>query len=214
MKMPRSKSRRIAFSVIHVISSGALKCVCSTTSLPHLAPALDDGGERVEPLLSVMSFIGMIAGPLVAKRMRRRCGMSSSALPISSMFLGASWYTSPPEITMSSSSGRHADVLERLLPLLGRLGQRDLVDVFRVGADRVAARAEAAVDRAGVQRQKERFVDVPVHEARNRRVFLLVQRVERQPRMVGQQRRGQRDELPANRVVDRIAPIDERDGVG
>ena len=35
-----------------------------------------------------MSFIGMIAGPLVAKRMRRTCGMSSSALPISSMFFG------------------------------------------------------------------------------------------------------------------------------
>ena len=27
VKMPRSKSMRIAFSVIHVISSGALKCV-------------------------------------------------------------------------------------------------------------------------------------------------------------------------------------------
>jgi hypothetical protein len=38
----------------------------------------------------VMSFIGMIAGPLVAKRRRRRCGMSSKALPISSMFLGES----------------------------------------------------------------------------------------------------------------------------
>ena len=67
---------------------------------------------------------------------------------------------------MSSSSGRSRDVLERALPaLLGGL-ERDLLDLVGVDADRVAARAEAAVDRAGVEREEQRLVGIAVREAR------------------------------------------------
>src|SRR5581483_12294296 len=64
------------------------------------------------------------------------------------------------------------DVLERVFPLLGRLGQRDFVDVLGVGADCVRTRAETAVDRTRIERQEERLVDVAVDEARNRGVVL------------------------------------------
>jgi hypothetical protein len=40
--------------------------------------------------------------------MRRTFGAASSASPISSICAGRSWYASPPEMTMSSSSGRDA----------------------------------------------------------------------------------------------------------
>ena len=110
---------------------------------------------------------------------------------------------------MSSSSGRSRDVVEGILPLLGRLGQRNFVDVLGVGADRVAARAEPAVDRADVERQEERLIDVAMDESGHRRVFLLVQRVERQARMIGQRRRGKRNELAADRIADRVVPIDQ-----
>ena len=109
---------------------------------------------------------------------------------------------------MSSSSGRSAIYSNASSHCFGRLGERDFVDVLGVGADRVAARAEAAVDRARVERQKQRLVDVAVNEARHRRVVLLVQRVERQARMVGQQRAGERNELPPDRIVVRIVPVD------
>ncbi len=109
--------------------------------------------------------------------------------------------------------GPSRDVCERVLPLLGRLGQRHFVDVLGVGADRVAARAEAAVHRTDVERQKERLVDVAVDQPGHRRVLLFVQRVERQARMIGKKRRGERNELPPDRVVDRIVPIDEGDRI-
>ena len=76
--------------------------------LVQLAAALDDAVSASSHSSSVRIFIGMTAGPLVAKRMRRTFGISSSALPISSTFFGGSWYASPPEMTMSSSSGRSA----------------------------------------------------------------------------------------------------------
>ena len=59
--------------------------------LVQLAAALDDRGQRVEPLVSVMSFIGITAGPLVANRMRRMFGISSSRLPISVIWRALSW---------------------------------------------------------------------------------------------------------------------------
>ena len=138
--------------------------------------------------MCVTIFIGMTAGPLVAKRMRRTCGMSSSALPMSSMFLGAQLVGVAAGDDDVLELRPLRNVLERVLPLLGRLGQRDFVHVLGVGADRIAARAEAAVDRADVERKKECFIHVAVHEAGNRRIFLFVQRIERQARMIGQQR--------------------------
>ena len=51
-------------------------------------------------------FCGITAGPLVAKRMRRTWSIASSVSPICVICSARSWYASPPEMTMSSSSGR------------------------------------------------------------------------------------------------------------
>ena len=47
--------------MIHVISSGALKCVCSTTSLPIVRPRSTTPVSASSQAASVISFIGMIA---------------------------------------------------------------------------------------------------------------------------------------------------------
>ena len=75
------------------------------------------------------------------------------------------------------------------LPALGADLELDLLDLFGVDADRVAARAEAAVDGAGVERQEQRLVGVAVGEPRDRRVGLLVERVEVELGMIGQEAR-------------------------
>jgi hypothetical protein len=109
--------------------------------------------------------------------------------------------------------GPAADVVEGALPALLVDVQLDLLDLFRVDADRVAARAEAAVDRAGVERQEERLVDVAVGQAGHRRVGLLAQGVEPELGMVLEQPRRQWHELPAQRIAVRVAPVDERQQV-
>jgi hypothetical protein len=69
--------------VIAVSSRGWLKWVCSTTSLWSLRPRSTIAVSASTHSSSVMSFIGITAGPLVAKRMRRTLSQSRSALPIS-----------------------------------------------------------------------------------------------------------------------------------
>ncbi len=106
--MPRSKSRFIASSVMPVISFGWLKCVCSTTSLCCLRPCSTTRVSASTQGSSVRIFCGMTAGPLVAKRRRRMFGIASRASPISLICVARKLYVSPPEMTMSSSSGREA----------------------------------------------------------------------------------------------------------
>ena len=86
---------------------------------------------------------------------------------------------------MSSISGREAMYSNASCHCLGVLASANFVDVLGVGADRVRARAEAAIDRTDVQRKEERLVDIAVHQPGDRRVVLLVQRIERQARVIG-----------------------------
>ena len=81
----------MAASVMAVISPGWLKWVWSTTSLCSLRPLRDDLGERVDHSSSVRIFCGITARPLVAKRIRRTCGMSSRRLPILRICSASSW---------------------------------------------------------------------------------------------------------------------------
>jgi hypothetical protein len=90
-----------------------------------------------------------------------------------------------------------AQVLERQLPTLGLGAQVVLGDAIRVDPDRVRARAEAAVHWAQVEREKQRFVWIAVHETGHLLVVLLVQRVEPHERMVGQLLGAERQELLA-----------------
>ena len=111
---------------------------------------------------------------------------------------------------MSSSSGSRGDVRERARPaLLVRL-ERDLLHVLRVDPDGVAAGAEAAVDRAGVEREEERLVDVPMGEPRYRRVGLLVEGIEVQLRVVGEEARREGKKLDPQRIGVGVGPVDER----
>ncbi len=96
---------------------------------------------------------------------------------------------------MSSSSGRDAMYANARSQRSSFDLELDLLDLVGVDADGVAARAEAAVDRAGVERQEQRLVGVAVREPGDRRVGLLVQRVEVELRVIGQEARRERDEL-------------------
>ena len=69
--------------MIAVISFGWLKCVWITTSLWSLRPRSTTAVSASTHSVSVISFIGITAGPLVANRMRRMFGISRSRLPIS-----------------------------------------------------------------------------------------------------------------------------------
>jgi hypothetical protein len=95
------------------------------------------------------------------------------------------------------------------LPAFQADAELDLFHFLGVHAHRVAARAESTIDRAGIERQKEGFVRIAVGEAGNRRVGLLVQRVETELRVIRQKARAERDELCAQRVGIRILPVDE-----
>ena len=111
--------------------------------------------------------------------------------------------------------GARGDVAEDVLPA-ARVGlERELLQLalIDIGADRVAACAEAAVDGAGVEREEERLVGVAMREALHRCVVLLVERVELQLRVVGQDRAADRDELTTKRVLVGVAPVDEREEV-
>ena len=182
--------------------------------MPSLRPCSTTAVSASSQARSVRIFIGMTAGPLVAKRMRRTCGIASSASPISVMILRAELIRVAAGDDDVFEFGARGDVVEGApATRLGVLRERDFIDVVGVEPDRVRARAEAAVDRARVERQEQRLVDVAVREAGDRRVVLFVQRVERQPRMIGQQLRGERDELRADRIVVRLRPIDRGDHV-
>ena len=79
---------------------------------------------------------------------------------------------------MSSSSGREAMYAKASRQRSRVDPEVDLLDLVGVDADGVAARAEAAVDGAGVEREEQRLVGVAVGEAGHRRVGLLVERIE------------------------------------
>jgi len=89
------------------------------------------------------------------------------------------------------------DVLERALPAIFGRFEADLVDHVRIDADRVAARAKPAVDRARVEDEEQRLVGIAMRQSRHRRVGLLVERVERELGMIGQEARRDRNELAA-----------------
>ena len=181
--------------------------------LAELAAVVDDAAQRVDP--------GVI-GEHLHRHHRRAFGRKAHAAHVRDRqqrvadqrdVLGRQLVDVAAGDDDVFELGTRGDVVEGLFPLLGRLRQRSLVDRFGIGADRVRARAETAVDRARLQRQEERLVDVAVGQALHRRVVLLVQRVERQPRMIGQQLRRDRDELPADRILVRPRPVDARDHV-
>ena len=205
--MPRSKSLFIAASVMPVISFGWLKCVWSTTSLWSFRPFSTIARERVDP---------RVVGEDLLRHDRRALGREAHAADVrhreerladllDAAARGAGTRRRR-EMTMSSSSGRDAMYCEGALPALVVGLEVHLLDLFGVDADRVAARAEAAVDGARVEREKERLVGVAVREPGDGRVVLLVERVEVELRVIGQKARGERDELDAERVVVRVAP--------
>ncbi len=105
--------------------------------------------------------------------------------------------------------GAARDVREHAIPTRVRRLQTDLLHRFLVRPDGVRARAEPAIYRARVERQKEHLVRVTMREAGCGRVRLLRERVERELRMVGQARRRRRYELEADRIVVRVLPVDE-----
>ena len=115
---------------------------------------------------------------------------------------------------MSSSSGRDRMYAKACLPALDVDLELKLRDLLGVDADRVAARAEAAVDRAGVERQEQRAVEVAVGQPRDRHVGALVERIEIQLGVIRQVARRDRDELQAQRILVGPRPVDERQQVG
>ncbi len=142
------------------------------------------------------------------------CGIASSRWPIVLEVLGRQHVEVAAGDHDVLDLGARGDVGDGGMPAL-RVGlQAGLLDGVGVAADRVAARAEAAIDRADVERQEQRLVVVAVRQAGRRRIGLLVERVERQARVIGQLGRGDRQELDAERIAIRIGPVDQGDDVG
>ena len=114
------------------------------------------------------------------------------------------------------AAGDH-DVLE--LGARGDVGECAACQRFRSGvrrvfstllgvdADRVAAGAEAAIDRADVERQEQRLVVIAVRQTGCGGVGALVERVQGQARVIGQLGRGDRQELDPQRVAIRIGQL-------
>ena len=94
------------------------------------------------------------------------------------------------------------DVSKGLLPALHSGAELQFLDGESISADGVTPRAEAAVNRAGIQRQKERLVAVTMGEARHGGVGLLAERVEPQAGVIPLLPRSQRHELRADGIVE------------
>ena len=164
--MPRSNSLFSAALVMPVISRGWLKWVCSTTSLCSLRPCSTTRVRASVQASSVRIFCGITAGPLVAKRNAAHVGHRQQRLADLGDLLGAQLVGVAAGDDDVLQLGARGDVGEGLLPALGVDLEVELLHLLGVDADRVAARAEAAVDRAGVQRQEQRLVGVAVGQAR------------------------------------------------
>jgi hypothetical protein len=110
--------------------------------------------------------------------------------------------------------GPGLDVFEGLGPAVAVGLEAHFFDAVSVTADGVGARTEAAIHRAGVQGQEQGLVAVAVREAGHGRVGLLAEAVEPELRVVGQDARAHGDELDAQRIRERRAPVDEAEQVG
>src|SRR5687768_13280402 len=110
--------------------------------------------------------------------------------------------------------GLAGDIRESLFPAAGIRDEFELGNFLRVLTDRVAAGAKTAIDRTGILREKKGFVRVTMGQPGERCIFLLVQGIELEHRMIGQLLRAQRQELGADRVADRIGPVDQREEIG
>ena len=116
------------------------------------APLLHDPGQRVRPgvvgqdlLRHHRRSLGRVAHPPdVVDRQQRLADLRD--------LLGPQLVRVAARDDDVLQLGPRADVVERLLPALHVHLELELRHLFRVDADRVAARAEAAVDRAGVER--------------------------------------------------------------
>ena len=73
----------MAWRLMSVISLVQLKWVCRQTSLDSLRPVSTSSHRVSVQAVSVRSFMGITAGPLLAIRTRRMWGMSSSTVRIS-----------------------------------------------------------------------------------------------------------------------------------
>ena len=115
---------------------------------------------------------------------------------------------------MSSSSGREAMYANARCQRSAFDLEVELLDLVGVDADGVAARAEAAVDRAGVERQEERLVDVAVREPRRparRRARAASRARAWDGRARGATPSGMN--CDAQRIVVRVRPVDQRQQV-
>jgi len=106
--MPRSYSLSAAALVIEVISFGWLMWVWIMTSTCWARAFSTTRVRASVQASSVRNFCGSTASPLVAKRMRRTCGMARNDSPRKVTCSARSWVLSPPEMSTSSTSGRES----------------------------------------------------------------------------------------------------------
>jgi hypothetical protein len=138
--------------------------------LVQLAPVLDDARERVRPRLVGEDLLRHDGRALGREAHAPHVLDAEQRLADERDLLGAQLVHVAARDDDVLELGARADVLERLLPAVGVDLELELRDLLRVDADGVAARAEAAVDGARVEREEERLVDVAVREPRHRHV--------------------------------------------
>jgi hypothetical protein len=191
-----------------VISFGWLKCVWRTTSLCSLRP-VDDARHGVHPVVVRQDLLRHHGRTLRRDADALQVRDREERLADRSDLLGAEVVRVAAGDDDVLKLGARRDVSEGPRPPLVVDLEVRLLDLVRVDADRVAARAEPAVDGARVERKEQRLVHVAVREARHRGVLALVKRVEPELGVVRQHARAKRDELRAQRIAVRVAPVDE-----
>ena len=104
--------------------------------------------------------------------------------------------------------GVGADIVQRRRPTVGT-GDVVLLQGGRVLAYGIAARAVLAVDGADGGNEEEHLVGIAMHEVWRRRRVPLLEGIDRHAGMIGLEFREHRQELPANGIGFRIAPVDQ-----
>ncbi len=160
--MPAPTSRRQAPRAASVSSRGWLACSTTNTAFSDASASTKSGVTRC----------GSTIGTRLWKRMTPRCGMASSAAMISVSRRGAIINGSPPVTMTSQISGPLADIVERCLQLRRR--QR-----LAARSHDLAAEAEAAIDRADMDRLQEHAVGIAMHDPLHRRMAIVADRIAR-----------------------------------
>ena len=153
--------------------------------LVHAATGLHHMGQRIQPSLVRQDFLGQHTQPFGSDAQPPHVGHPEQPVPdrLKVFGLQIERVTAADHDVLQLRT--RLDVFKSLLPprVIG-MQPEFLGRGLHVPTHRVTARAETAVNRTGVQRQKQCLVPVPVRHTGDGGILLLVERVKPQHRVV------------------------------